>query len=230
MAPPLPPADPDRFEEDVRVFRSRVPMTDDEWDELVEAERARAFTVAGVTQARVVQDTMDAIDRAIDEGTTFEDFKAEVGVDLYDSWGGEDPGRLETVFRTNVMSAYNEGRQEIFSDPAVQEARPYLRFDDVHDNRESDICSALHGTVKPADDPFWKTHTPPLHFNCRSILTPLSPEEAAEEGITDGHPDTGDARPDEGFGRRPEPEDAKPDLKEFDPEIRSTLSDRLDEE
>lgn len=202
-------------------------MTDPEFRELSEAELQRAFWVAGVTEASAVQEVFDALDRAIEDGTTLEDFQAEIGETIAEAWAGEDAARLETVFRTNIMSSYNGGRHEMFSDPDVREARPYLRFDAVEDSRTSDICSALDGKVLPADDPFWLKHTPPLHFNCRSVLTPLDPEEAHGEGISHGAPDTGGAVPDDGFGAPPTPEDSTPDLSGFDPEIASIVRARL---
>jgi SPP1 gp7 family putative phage head morphogenesis protein len=227
MAANDPPADPDRFDEAVRAFRERVPMTDAEFADLMEAEKQRAFTVAGVTQARAVQEVMDALDRAIEDGTTVEEFKAAVGGTLAESWGGVDAPRLETVFRTNVMQAYNDGRADVFADPEVRKARPYLRFDAVGDSRTSEICEALDGKVLPADDSFWRTHSPPLHPNCRSIVTPLTDAEAGEEGITKGKPDTGGAAPADGFGKARE-RNPEPDISGFDPAIRAVLKDRID--
>jgi SPP1 gp7 family putative phage head morphogenesis protein len=177
------PDDPDRFEEAIRQFRKRVPMTDAQWEKLTEAEREFSFKVSGVSQAELVNDAWEEIDRAIADGTTLDDFKQAVGDRLEQAWGGADPARLETVFRTNTQQAYNGGRHEVLSHPEVKKARPFLRFDAVMDSRTSDICDALDGTVRPADDPFWDTHHPPLHFNCRSILTPLSEEEAGDEGV-----------------------------------------------
>jgi SPP1 gp7 family putative phage head morphogenesis protein len=219
-----PPADPDRFHEAVRAFRRRLPLPDPEFRALDEAARQRAFWVAGVTQARVVQEVMDGVERAIRDGTTLEDFRAEFGARLAEAWGGEDAPRLETVFRTNILGAYNAGRTEIFSDPEVRKSRPYLRFDAVGDSRTSEICEALDGTVLPADDPFWKTHTPPLHHQCRSILTPLTAEEAGEEGVAD---ETPEIAPDEGFGRPDDVENWEPDLSGFEPAIRQVLKDQL---
>jgi hypothetical protein len=63
---------------------------------------------------------------------------------------------------------------------------------------------------------------------CRSILVPLSHEEAHDEGITSGKPDTGGAAPDEGFGRPSAPGDGEPDLSGFDPDIRRALEKRLE--
>lgn len=143
----LPPADPDRFEEAIAAFRKRVPMTRKEWDDLNEAQREHAFMVSEVATADVVTDVCDAIDKAITEGSTLEDFKENVGDLLESSWGGPRPGRLDTIFRTNVQTAYNAGRHAIFSAPAVKKARPYLRFDGVEDDRQ---CFAAGTPVRTA--------------------------------------------------------------------------------
>ncbi len=93
------------------------------------------------------------------------------------------------------------------------------------DNRTSEICDALDGTVRPADDPFWGSHTPPLHFNCRSILTPLSDEEAEEEGVTGNDPGV---EPDEGFGHQPTVgSDWEPDTSAYPEPIADVLKERL---
>jgi SPP1 gp7 family putative phage head morphogenesis protein len=225
---PIPP-DPDKFTEAVNAFRRRVPMPADEWDLLTQAEREHAFKVAGVAQADLAQEVHDALERAIRDGTTLDDFKREMGDRLAEAWGGDDPVRMETVFRTNVLSAYNAGRHEVFSAPAVRRARPYLRFDAVGDSRTSEICEELDGKILPADDPFWKKHTPPLHFNCRSILVALSPEEAEEEGIAAEAPET-EAEVDDGFGREPTTagKDWQPDTSGYAPEIRAALDEKLD--
>lgn len=218
-----PPADPDRYEEAIRDFRKRAPLTDPEFRRLSDAERRRAFWVAGVTQARMVQEVRDAITRALEEGTTLQDFKREMSAKLAEAWGGEDGPRMETVFRTNLLGAYNGGRHQIFSDPVVREARPYLRFDAVGDSRTSDICDELDGTVLPADDPFWQKHTPPLHHNCRSLLVPLSADEAEDEGITGARPAV---EAEDGFGVPPDPEDpdeGAPSSTGIDPDIREAL-------
>jgi SPP1 gp7 family putative phage head morphogenesis protein len=221
-----PPADIDKFDEAIRRFRKRKPITDPEFRKLTEVERERAFWCAGVAQMQPLQEIWDAIDRAIEDGTTLEDFKDEVGLRLTEAWGGEDAPRLETVFRTNIMTAMNAGRHDVLSDPVVREARPYLRFDGVDDNRTCEICAPLEGVVKPADDPFWKTRTPPLHHSCRDQLSALSKEEAHDEGITHGVVEHEPAA--EGFGRPPAPNDpGEPNLDQFAPELRAALESKL---
>lgn len=203
--------DPGKFREAIAAFDKRVPMPKAEYDTLDQQAREYAFTVAGAAQADLVAEVYEAIGRAIENGTTVEDFKAEVGGKLAESWGGERPDRLETIFRTNVQSAYSEGRYAVFSAPAVKEARPYLRFETIDDDRRDEDCADCDGTVLPQDDAWWSAHMPPLHPNCRCSFTALSPEEAGEEGIDTEGPGV---EVGEGFGGRPSAEgsDWTPDV------------------
>ena len=126
----------EKYQEAIDAIRKRVPVSREDWDALTTAEREHAFTVSEVTEMRVLQDVLDSVDRAVETGTTLEDFKDDIAVELIESWGGEIPGRLENVFRTNVLTSYAEGRHAINSAPAVREARPYWRFDDTGTDRE----------------------------------------------------------------------------------------------
>ncbi len=220
------PADPNDFAEAIDKFRARVPMPKGEWEKLKSGQKEFATTVAEVATADMVAEVMKGIDRALASGTTFEEFKATAGETLVQHWGGDKPGRLETIFRTNLLTAYNGGRHAVISSPTVREFRPYSRFDGIDDDVQTEICDDCDQTILPADDPWWDTHTPLLHYNCRSVITPLSEEEALAEGIDD-EPPPADA--DEGFGTPPAVDgpDWEPDLEDYPEEIRATLEERL---
>lgn len=194
------PDDPVNFEEAIAALRRRVPMTDEQFAALEEAEREYAFTVAGVAELDVVADVYEAIERAVEDGTTFEDFEVDVGGQLSGAWGGEDPARLETVFRNNVQTAYNAGRYESATAPAVADERPYWRYDSIVDADTTEICLACNGVVLPADHPWWRTHYPPCHHRCRAMVTTLTQRQAERDGITDSPPDI---RAMTGFGKAP---------------------------
>lgn len=222
----------ERFQAAIEAIEKRAPVPRAEWDALTKLERENAFTVSRVTQADVLQDVLDAIKSAVRDGSTFEDFKDEVAVKLIESWGGEIPGRLETVFRSNLATSYSEGRHAIISSPTVRQARPYWRFDATMDDRtdpDQCDCADADGTVLPADDPFWASHTPPLHHNCRCVLVPLSAEEAGEEGIDEEAPDV---EADEDFGEAPTKDGQDWDFSfdRFDPELRAELEDVLEDD
>ena len=223
------PADPTHFAEAVAAFRKRVPMPKDEWEALEDAQHEYAFTVAGVAQADMVAQVWDAIDSALSNGEDFEAFKERVTDMLETSWGGEIPGRLETIFDTNVNTAYNAGRKSVFTSPTVAEARPYWRFEWVDDDDECEICEACNGVILPADDPWWDDHIGPLHFRCRCSFTALSAEEAGEEGISDKAPGE-ESDPDDGFGDpggEPAP-DWQPTMRDYPKQIRDVLTDEID--
>ncbi len=217
--------DPDEYEAAIASFRKRVPMPDYAWDALEEEARQYAFKVSGVTQAEMVSEVYEAIDKAIAEGTTLKDFTEQIGATLTEAWGHEDAFRVETIFRTNVQTAYSAGRTEMYSRPAVKEAAPFLRYDDIDDDRECDTCGDWHGTILAQDDPAWEDHTPPLHFNCRCQLTPLSQDEADEEGVAEEAPDR---EADDGFGAPVRQLDEwEPDLSQYPDEVADVLQETL---
>ncbi len=196
------PDDPLKFDGAIRAFRARVPMTKDDWNDLDEAEREYSFTVAGAAQADLVTDLYEAVARAIEDGTDLDDFKAQIGDALEESWGGEEPASLENIFRTNVMTAYNAGRYEAATAPAVKAERPFWRLDVISDGNTSDYCEPLAEppVILPADHPWWQSNYPPRHFQCRDHVTTLTREQAEEEGIMSSPPHV-PAMP--GFGAAP---------------------------
>ncbi len=92
----------------------------------------------------------------------------------------------ETVYRTNVSSAYNAGKY----DQQTSNTRvKYLQYVAVGDDRTTDICLELDGTILPADDAFWDMYYPPNHFNCRSLVIAISKAKAKLRNIkTTGTP------------------------------------------
>jgi SPP1 gp7 family putative phage head morphogenesis protein len=216
----------DKFDAAMKAFRKRVPITKDEWRKLDAFERENAFTVARVTNGRVLQSVCEAIDKAVEWGTDLEQFRDDVALDLIEQWGGEIPNRIELILRSNLATTYNEGRFAIYSSPTVKQARPYLRFDAIEDDRECEICEPYNGVVRPQED--WRNTVPPLHHGCRCQLVPLSSEEAEDEGIDDELPDV---EPAEDFGKAPSKhgEDWDFDLSSMPPELRRQVEQAIEE-
>lgn len=224
------PVEPDvsdsGFPEASRWFRKKLSVPAAEWASLSDRARQRAFSVGGVTQLELVQDVWSAIDKAVANGTTLKDFKDEIGDRLARAWGGEDPLRLETVFRQGVQSAYNAGRYEQQNDPAVIQLRPYLRFSAILDSRTTKhICFPAHGTTLPADHPWWATHQPPCHMLCRSTAISLTQDQLEEHGGITADPTQ--VMPAPGFGGPPSLEWA-PQIGKYDPTLATAFLERQD--
>lgn len=194
-------ADPVDPEEAIAWFRSRVPLTKEEWQALQEQARRKAFTVAGVAELDLLAEAWDSLARAIEQGTPYAEWANGVRNRLEAAWGRPDGQRLEAIFRTNVQMAYSSGRWVQMEDPEFKETRPYRMYDAILDSRTTRICQERNGTVLPADDPWWQRNWPPLHFNCRSGVRSLTQAEAERRGTTERPPS---APGQEGFGLAPD--------------------------
>jgi SPP1 gp7 family putative phage head morphogenesis protein len=87
---------------------------------------------------------------------------------------------LENIVRTNFSDAYNQGRQDMMEDPDVKDIMAGEMFSAIIDERTTDVCLALDGQVFIYGDPDIARFTPPLHYECRSQLIPVTIYEEFE--------------------------------------------------
>ena len=184
--------------EAVEHFRAKGLHAGFSWLDTDAASHLRSFTVAKAMQLDVLSDIRTAVDRAIAQGTTFEEFQdgLEPLLRKHGWWGRErmidpdtgeskivqlgSPRRLRIIFDTNLRMAYARGRWERIE--RVAEARPYLRYVATLDDRTRDQHRAWHGTVLRWDDPFWRTHYPPNGWFCRCTVQQLSEDDLEDFG------------------------------------------------
>lgn len=215
---PKAPTKPEQYREAVRYFKTKTPMKKSAFEELEAQAKSRAFTVAGVAQMDVVEEVMRKVERAILKGETFEVFRKKVLPALKKAWGAEIPGRIETIFRTNLQTAYSAGRMEQLNSPEVRKVMTYWRMDVILDTRTTEeICRPIAGTLLPAGHPWFLKRTPPLHFRCRSVIRALRKRDVRGEGGVTKRPPK--ALPQEGFGQLKPLKDWKPDLRGYSSEL-----------
>lgn len=196
------PADPSRWRDAREWFLTRRPVLRESASDTERDARLRAFRVAGITSVNLITEVHQAIDDALRDGTTLDEFKKRVSAKLAEEWGAPNARRVETIFRTNVQSAYNAGRFAEMTRPAVLAVRPFWKFVAILDGRTTATCAPLNGVIRPHDDRFWESHFPPLHFNCRSTVVSLSRSEAERAGGAKEPPKA--KAPGAGFGTRPD--------------------------
>lgn len=189
------------FEEAVTFFKSKRIVSPDAFKRLDDDARRNAFTVAGLHQRYALERShavlADALERGVNQKDAVDALKAG-----FDDWGltETNPYHLQTVFRTNVLGAYAEGRFEQAS--RLKQHRPFWRYRTVGDSRVRESHRAQEGKVYPADHPYWDHWTPPNGFNCRCAIETLSRTEVEEEGLSvlDALPPE---EPDKGFAGSP---------------------------
>lgn len=225
--PPSEFASPGAFDEALAWFRERLPMTDPAFREVQGRARRLAFWVAGASNLDTVNSVWEAIEKSLATGTTLEDFKRDVGEKLAKEWGKPDSARLEVIFRNNLQTAYSAGRYAQETEPAVRKRRPYRQFVALLDSRTSPICRPLgssgpngRGVIRRVDDPWWLSHYPPLHHQCRSLTRLLRESQAEELGVTEELPKV---TLEEGWGSVPTRSEWEPDLSKYPPALRKAL-------
>ncbi len=80
---------------------------------------------------------------------------------------------IERFARTKTTEVFNKGRKAYFDETGVVSAYQYSA---ILDDRTSDICAGLDGCIFEAE----AAPIPPLHFNCRSVLIPITKFENYE--------------------------------------------------
>lgn len=191
------------FQEAVEAFRARVAVDGATWSGMNAAARSRAFGVAGLAQLSLVTDVWKALEKSVADGETFADFKRRVGTQVKAAWAGtvKNPAhRLETIYRTNLATAYSRGTWAQLQDPLTRKVRPYVLSQVQRDGRNSEICARIGTVVLPGDHPWWLTHWSPLHHRCRRTQSALTEKQAKARGVTALPPAV---TPAPGFGAAP---------------------------
>lgn len=173
------------FGEAVKAFKARGVVSPREFDRLAAGAKKRAFTVAKLQSTHMVQTVHDELAKAIEEGTDLREFSKRLSA-RFDAagWTQINPSHVETVFRTGVMSSYNDGRKAQMSTPVMLKMRPYWQILGVNDARTRPPHAAAIGKVLPATDPFFDRAGPPFGFNCRCHLTSKSAKDLQRLGLT----------------------------------------------
>ncbi|WFU58148.1 hypothetical protein QA639_11880 [Bradyrhizobium pachyrhizi] len=115
--------------EAIRFIRDKLDVPTSSWTDLWQQQHSVAFTVAGATSKDLVRDFHDAVNKAIEDGTTLEEFQKDFDdiVEKYGwSYNGSRGWRSSVIFDTNVNMAYAAGRWDQIQQ--VKARRPYLMY------------------------------------------------------------------------------------------------------
>lgn len=199
-----------QFQEQIDFFRAKLNLPSERYDDIRGGAHNKAFMVAGVTKADLLQDLRGAVDKAVLGGSLGEfrkDFAGAVRRRGWVGWTGEgtregEAWRTRVIYQTNVLTSRAAGRRAQLKAPALLARRPFWRYEHSgrvehprpHHKRWGDMRLTL-----PHDHPFWDTHFPPNGIGCMCSVVPVA---ALTEGDATEPPDGWDLR-DERTGRLP---------------------------
>jgi len=174
---------PKPHQEAVALITGKRPVVKKVFNQLLPELRARAFTVAGIEGANVLQRVRDAV-AAVPQGSqTWDESKKQIADELEPYLGDGAGPRAELVLRTNSFQAYSASIVNVAN---ADEDTTHLQY--LHGECKVPTPShlALNGIVLPKDDPFWETHTGPWgHLGCVCYVRPMNPDMVADEKAKD---------------------------------------------
>ncbi|HKV94893.1 MAG TPA: phage minor head protein [Candidatus Angelobacter sp.] len=181
-----------------------IGMSRNAFDGLAQRYKMQAFTVAGISDVRLIEQIKNALADVMQAGGTEKDFQAAVNA-LTDAAGVARLAKtqIDTVFQTAVQTAYQNGRFEQMTDPAVVAALPYWMYRTAGDDRVRPAHAALDGFCAKYNDVVWNRLYPPCGYNCRCTVTAEGPGDVGADADTPGLsriPLAAASVPDPGFG------------------------------
>jgi SPP1 gp7 family putative phage head morphogenesis protein len=160
-------------QEAIDYFKGKKIVRKKAFEKLSSEARSASFTVSGVYKNDVLIGFRDELATALAEGRTqqetvkrFRDILAGAGHKQLSDF------HLETVFRTNMQTAYGVGRRRSLEE--LKDDLPFWQYHATMDDRTRPRHAALNGMIQPHDSAFWDEHFPPWDFNCRCLVDATS--------------------------------------------------------
>lgn len=203
------------FADAIRLWEERKVLPKAAFEALNEGAKRKAFTIARVASDELLTTAHAELLRMIREspettykdpetgkwihkGPNFREFKKFVRERLESAgWTPANASHIETIYRTNVVSAYSSGRVAHGLKPTMLAALPYWQIHTVRDDRQRKTHRAAHGVVLLKTDRFWLIAFPPFGLSCRCRAVARSKSWVERTGAKIGPAPTG--LPDPGF-------------------------------
>ena len=168
-------------------------ITTDKWNSIENKAHLKAFTVAGVMKADLLQEMYNYVEKGIKEGWSFDTFKKKVSEgDLLKrmseaGWTGRNKetgnvnaSRLQVIYDTNLKMASAQGKFERLK--LISDKKPYWEYNQVERNTKRKEHAQFHKKKFRFDDPIWNTIYPPGGFRCACYVTATDDATGLENG------------------------------------------------
>lgn len=143
-----------------------INMTSEEFLKLIESE---AFSSIGDYATNMTKQSKNIVRHAIKDGLGTD---ATVKL-LKESLEGYSDKWLNTVVRTKTTEIYNEARKRYWeTDEFAKQIIVAYQWSSILDDRTSEICRYMDGKIFGVAES--ESIKPPAHFNCRSVLVPIT--------------------------------------------------------
>ena len=151
-------------------------LTPEDYEEII---RAESFKLVGDISKDVLKRAQNSIMDGLKSGAS----QAEIVSRIIEDVGDHSIHNVHTIVRTRTTEVFNAARKTYFdNDPTAKEIITGYTFSAVMDERTSEVCAEMDEKFMDIEDAAYIARlTPPLHFNCRSMLVPVTRFEEQPE-------------------------------------------------
>lgn len=166
------------YKEAVDYFRQKINLPTKRWNDLEGAMHTRAFTVAGAMREDILCDFRKAVDSAIANGESLQDFRDNF-YKIASKWRASDPSfdekmkkpkygawRSKVIYQTNMLTAAAAAQERQVRDPELKGVFTHAKYVCMMLPGSREEHKRWNGTVLPVNDPWWDKHSPPNGFGC----------------------------------------------------------------
>jgi SPP1 gp7 family putative phage head morphogenesis protein len=182
---------PSPHNEAIDFIKSKPVVSQQVFNELLPELRARAFTIAGIEDANVLQSVRDTI-ATLPAGQSWDVVKksiiSQISPYIVDPNATEEEraaqeaaaeAKAELLLRVHGNQAYEAASYRVMD--AQRAIFKYWQYRTIGDSHVRPTHAALDGLILPHDSSFWDTHFPPWAWGCRCTVIPMSDASVAAE-------------------------------------------------
>ncbi|WP_314338887.1 phage minor head protein [Acinetobacter guillouiae] len=183
-----------KFEEQIDYLKQKTNLPTQSYKDITSRQHDRAFVVAGAMKADLLNDLHNAVNKAVADGQSFQQFQDSfddiIGKhgwlndedDKYKAW------RAKMIYQTNLKTSHAAGRYQQMTSPEMVKLRPYWRY--RHNTIENPRIQheKWNNLVLPVDAAFWRVNFPPNGYGCNCTIEAINERQLRAMGKT--KPDT----------------------------------------
>lgn len=173
------------FEKQAQYFEKKLNLPTNTYLDIMGKEHDYFFVVAGANRNEILNGLREAVDNAILNGGTLEEFRKDFDKNVEKTgwqYNGGRNWRTRIIYDTNVYGAYNRGRLEQHLE--LKDVMPYWEYihnDNAHPRPQH---VAWDGKILRADDPWWKYHYPVKAYRCHCTVIAHDDDDLKAMGRT----------------------------------------------
>lgn len=180
-----------KFQEQIDYLKQKTNLPTQSYRDITSRQHDRAFVVAGAMKADLLNDLHNAVNKAVADGQSFQDFQNNfddiIGKHgwLNDEDGKYKAWRAKIIYQTNLKTSHAAGRYKQMTTPEMLKLRPYWRY--RHNSIENPriLHEQWNNLVLLATDTFWKVNYTPNGYGCNCTIDAINERQLKAMGKTE---------------------------------------------